>query len=137
MSTKIKDVEGIEITLSESTVTEEKPASLVVLFMVFFGAFFGVMYLGLQPPDRVSTMILIMLSILAATFGTLLASSRISSESPAYCITGRGLSEVSIKKTTLEADQLAICKAVQELEVKVHEIAKKQKELETIAARCK
>ena len=44
---------------------------------------------------------------------------------------------IIITKTTPDEDQVAICKAVQELEQKAHEMAKKKRELEQIGLKCK
>jgi hypothetical protein len=58
---------------------------------------------------------------------------------PAYCVYIRTAREydIDIAKTTPEADQIAICKAAQELETKVREIIRNEQGLEAIAARCK
>ena len=44
---------------------------------------------------------------------------------------------IYIVKTTSERDQQEVCRAVQELEPKCHEIANKERELERIAQECK
>jgi hypothetical protein len=57
---------------------------------------------------------------------------------PAYEVRILGDSEyISILKTTPETDQVSICRAAQELEVKARAISKKERELEQIALRCK
>lgn len=83
--------------------------------------------------------------LLASLLFPLLAVSQILHKSiPAYNVWLSGVNSISIIKTTPEADQVAICKAVQELELKSNEIVKQKlaldkekQELMEIALKCK
>ena len=84
--------------------------------------------------------------LLASLLFPLLAISQILDNSvPAYKVWLSGINKsISIIKTTPEADQVAICKAVQELELKSNELVKQKlaldkekQELMEIALKCK
>ena len=84
--------------------------------------------------------------LLASLLFPLLAISQILDNSvPAYKVWLSGVNKsISIIKTTPEADQVAICKAVQELELKSNELVKQKlaldkekQELMEIALKCK
>ena len=61
-------------------------------------------------------------------------------EKPAYTIYAYPMSyydRITIEKTTPEADQIAVCKAAQELESKLLVIEKNKHKLELIASKCR
>jgi len=124
----IKEVEGQKIWLGEIT-TDKYTLKLFVGLNIFCVG--GLILCGLL----IITLLQFVVGI--AAMGVIILILSLKDIHPAYVIHTPGVNGIVIFKTTPEADQVAICRATQELEVKVKEISKKRREMETIAGMCR
>jgi hypothetical protein len=139
MSTRIKEVDGKEIYLSEVNGWSDPP--LHVIFLTGIGTFILIFVLCTNAFKNLSMVSLWISSILGLLISLAAAAMVcIPFEHPikVYEVKCKDINySIRIKKTTPEADQIAICNAAQALEIKAKEIARKKRGLEAIAARCK
>ena len=135
----IKEVEGQKIWLGEMMLDKHASKILigfVISIIIITSAW--VYWTSKYYPygEDVVTPIVSLLGVLSVI--GIIAIILIKNDSrPAYVIHTPGVNGIVIFKTTPEADQVAICRATQELEVKVKEISKKRREMETIAGMCR
>lgn len=78
------------------------------------------------------------IAMIAGAISSVVSMNSAAKQYPAYEVyPGSGDGITIIKTTDPKADQLAICKAAQQIESRCHEIAAKRAELDRIAAGCK
>jgi len=143
MSTLIKQIGHEYIYVDDDTVDRLKPWAIVcaLLFFIIVAIFY---YAVPSSIDKIGQLVGcicagLMFAVLITCILTILAprSWKTISAYKVY-ISGRGSEcEVYNPKTTIEVDQIAICKAAKELEPKAKEFDDHEKELEMLAAKCK
>ena len=142
----IKKVERETIVLEDCFVGEFSPIIALAVFSVLtiFTYSLGALMLSVfgDPNNQISTIIPYIAWGMGGFFTLFLGGLGACSKAiPAYeiKILGQHNNDCSrmIIKTTPEADQVAVCRATQELESKARSISRKERELEQIALRCK
>ena len=139
MSVIVKSVEGEDICLKETEVSYYTSTYYLVWIIILLLAISPIYFIPLANDTKNEHYGLIGgISILAFMFlGMLHLICRFGMKwEPAYKIYLSG-EEIIIEKITKEADQIAICNAVQRLELIAKTIAKNKRELKQIAEKCK
>jgi len=133
MSVIVKSVEGEDICLKETEVSYYTSTYYLVWIIILLLAISSIYFIPLANDIKNGG-----ISILAFMFlGIFHLICRFGMKwEPAYKIYLSG-EEIIIEKITKEADQIAICNAVQRLELIAKTIAKNKRELKQIAERCK
>lgn len=136
----IKEIERIHIYMNE-TVIEVVPL-VVYATIIILSIITGIAFYNIQITPNIQYSLWVPVFIFSGTLTLLQCALRVGTVfKPGYklSISGHQTSDASItiEKTTPDADQIAICKAAQLLELKVMEIIKKQHQLELIASKCK
>jgi hypothetical protein len=138
-STVIKEVEGKRIFLMESSEPSNERSILSVLFSILFvigliGVALAFILLFKRAPNHelfIGSLLVCMGSAIVSWFD--IGKKRVD----VYRIGLFEGEDITITRTTPEADQAAVCKAVKEMEKRAWEMRKKERELERIAANCK
>jgi uncharacterized protein YqgC (DUF456 family) len=139
MSVIVKSVEGEEIRLKETEVSYYTSTYYLVWIIILLLAISAIYFIQLANDTKNSNYGLIGgLGILVfVIFGMFHAIFQFGIKwKPAYKISLH-YERIVIEKTTKEADQIAICNAVQRLELVAKTIVKNERELKQIAERCK
>jgi hypothetical protein len=129
----IKEVGGWKIWLRETTL--DRHALKILIFFSMVSIIVTGSILHLYQNDPVCGMSLLFIALV--TTGIITTMLLKNDYRPAYIVHTAGADGIVIFKTTPEADQVAICRAAQELEVKIKEMIKEKRMLETIGGRCK
>jgi len=139
MSVIIKSVEGEEIRLKETEVSYYTSTYYLVWIFILMLAVSSICFMTLANDIKnehygvIGGSLIVAFIILGMThviFGIGIKWK------PAYKISLH-YEKIVIEKTTKEADQIAICNAVQRLELIAKTIIKNERELKQIAERCK
>jgi len=141
MSVIVKSVEGEEIRLKETEVSYYTKTYFLIWIFILMLAVSSICFLILANDIKNEHYGIIGgISILAFMFlGMFHLICQFGMKwKPAYKIyLNETNEELLIEKTTKEADQIAICNAVQRLELIAKTIAKNKRELKQIAEKCK
>lgn len=149
----IKNVEGTNITLDEKRNTRMSfnigycivGFCLLMVAGFIFGSicsFFIPIYYNSHFINALSLELmplLIVYSVIVAVFFSiiLLSVGVFHKYGPAYRISISGVREIIIERVTPEVDQIAICNALQEMEIIAKRLCKERRDLERIVAKCK
>jgi hypothetical protein len=140
MSIIVKFIEGEEIRLKETEVSYYTSTYYLIWIFILILAVSSICFITLANDIKNEHYGLIGGSLIVAfiILGMTHLIIRIGVKwKPAYKIYLRGEGEIIIEKRTKEADQIAICNAVQRLEPIAKTIAKNKRELKQISEKCK
>lgn len=137
----IKKVKSFEIWLTDSDIDEFSwnevltKSTIIATASIILGYLFAVTYqlTLLDWRTQLGTLIcFILLTIISFSMGAFYITI------PAYRVSTNGdIDSIYIKKTTEEADQIAICKAATEIECQIKAKAENLQKLKQIAEKCK
>jgi len=133
----IKKIEFAEIWLNDSNTDEFswKRTSIIAILSILTGYIIAItnkqsdIFANSLILGSILFIILILISVMCGVFYITYPAYRIS--------TNANINSIYIKKTTEEADQIAICKAATEIENQIKAKAENLEKLKQIAERCK
>jgi len=136
----IREVKSVEIWLHDSDIDEFswKQTLIITLIIAILSILTGYVIAITKQSDifanslilgSILFIILILISVICGVFYITFPAYRIS--------TSADINSIYIKKTTEEADQIAICKAATEIENQIKAKSDKLEKLKQIAEKCK
>jgi hypothetical protein len=153
MGTKIKEIDGVAIYMEDERMGKYVPIRFFILWAILWAiisAGASIIWISLDSifigngnsiftPKPVSYWGILAIILGGLLSGWMYLAGALNTSIPAYnvYVLGSRKKEILIPKISTDVDQIAICKAVQELEVEVKEVINMHRNMERIANKCK